>query len=613
MRKFISRLKIILSANKEYIETICRKYWYVFILQFFYILLNGFSASMHSLALKGFIDSVTVNHNLRKAISFIAFMIIYILLMNALRYATHTLTLEAYANVRLKSKRSMSQLIANLKLSYFDEPQKVDVLKRAIKYAENGGEQLCDFLFGVLTNIIGIFSVILLLTPFAWWIAGFLCLLSIYRAVIDAKISKNNYELDKERTLPGRKSTYFNSILFNSKQLIDLNIYDAYEFFFGKFKENYLETVTMQRKVNQKNDFLRFLSVLSVGVQHLVLYTYIGVGLINQTVTIGEFTLFFSAVNYFNVILNNLKNSANSFIPMCLEAQNYLDFLETPDEYKYYIESDNCGAIYIDKIDSIEFRDVSFRYPNKHVDVLKKVSFSINKGEMVSIVGLNGAGKTTIIKLLLGQYSPTSGRIYINSFPLEDINKKSMWERIGTIFQQYDVYSVSAYENVTFETEKNRNIDRILSIVGIKDRFDKEIDGIHTILSRSFDENGTGLSGGERQKIALARLLYKKADLLLLDEPASALDIEAENHLYGVIEEVHRNNNDKIVLFVSHRLVSTTLADKVLFIQKNSTLVSGTHEELMSTCREYKDMVLMQTRYYRKQQLNRKEQLENEP
>ena len=215
----------------------------------------------------------------------------------------------------------------------------------------------------------------------------------------------------------------------------------------------------------------------------------------------------------------------------------------------------------------------------------------------MSLVGTNGAGKTTIIKLILGFYLPTEGDIYINSISIKEIDIQSLWKLSGTIFQQHSIFALSAYDNIAFG-DQNNNISTLMEQVGLKDRFDSESNGIYTELTRAFDSQGTLLSGGDSQKIALARLLYKKANLIILDEPSSSLDANAEDDLFRIIDSVHSKNRKAIILFVSHRLSSSTIATRILFLKDGKLEAVGPHEELMQICNDYKQMFQKQASRY---------------
>lgn len=595
---FFNRAKIIFRANREFTKYVFKHHWLLFLVQTIAICMSGFSGAFASKISKVFIDSIFVTHDLWISIQPIAWWMVYMLAMNVVQHFATTYTNYVFSTANITVKANISSKISNLKMSYFDDPDNKNTLSRAIKYAEAGGPQLLNYFFSLLTNIVGIISIFFVLSPFAWWIALFLVFLTVYKAVVEVIVSKANYTFQKEKTLLNRKTAYFGGILFNQNQLLDLNIFNAFRFFFSKYKEVQEENILLNRKHSVKINMLNLVALFAVVLQNLVLYGYVGMSLLNGTMSLAEFTMFFTATNYFNTILSNFRKSFSQFVPMSLEAQNYDDFLNTADEYKYRLEGDEAAKIKVDSIQTIEFRNVSFCYPLKNSPVIKNVSFCIQAGEIVSLVGMNGAGKTTLIKLILGLYNPTEGQILINGHPIESVDTSSYWQRCATMFQNINIYSLTAYENITFDRSMSCDLTPILEATDLTETFKRHENGLATPLSRDFDPKGVLLSGGERQKVAFARLCYHERDLWILDEPSSALDARAENDMFKFVDKVHKDDAHKIVLFVSHRLSSSVCADKIIFIKNGELVNIGNHDHLMLHCNDYRDLFMMQAEKY---------------
>ena len=597
--KFLRQSVELYKANKSFLAYICRYHWPLLILQMGAILLSGISAALVSQTSKLFIESIIVEGNLSVAMGYIIFWMCFMFVMKVTQYIVTTYSNYAYSKAQIKVKENISKKIANLKLSYYDVPANRDSLSRASNYAESGGPQLLNYFFSLLTNFVAIVAILYVLTPFAKWIALFLVLLTIYKAVIETFISKKNYEFHKEKTLLNRRISYFSGIFSNSNTILDLNIFNCFDFFFMKYRKIQQENISLNRKHSIKINFLSILSLLAVITQNIVLYLYIGRELLDGRVSVADFTLFFTAVNFFTTILTSLRKSFSQFVPMALEAQNYTEFLNTSEDQKYVV-SDSHNLTQINHVETIEFQNVSFKYPGKEEYILKDISFTIANGEIVSLVGMNGAGKTSIIKLMLGLYSVTDGKILINSIPIENIDIRSYWSCCGTMFQQPNIYAITAYENITFDETGSYNIDEILQRVELKDLFNIQPKGTNTELSRSFDPHGIMLSGGENQKIAFSRLCFHNRNMLILDEPSSALDAKAENDLFEIIDETHEKNSRQIILFVSHRLSSSTRADKILFIKNGEIPYIGNHSYMMNHCSDYKELFMMQAKNYAK-------------
>ena len=226
---------------------------------------------------------------------------------------------------------------------------------------------------------------------------------------------------------------------------------------------------------------------------------------------------------------------------------------------------------------SIEVKDVSFAYPGTSNLALDHVSFEIKNGETISFVGLNGAGKTTLIKLLCRFYRPSSGEILVNGVSIYDYSAAEYMEQIGSIFQDFKLFPVSIKNNVSFH-EDGKKVASILSLLGMERVISRWPDGVDSFYDRTFSKEGIGLSGGEAQKIALARALIRDAGLIILDEPTSTLDPIAEADFY---ENLRANTKGRTTIFVSHRMSSSVFSDRIFVFSNGKLEAQGSHEELM--------------------------------
>lgn len=255
-------------------------------------------------------------------------------------------------------------------------------------------------------------------------------------------------------------------------------------------------------------------------------------------------------------------------------------------------EKIRCGV-------SIEFRDVCFRYPDAEEDVIHHLNLKIQAGENIALVGVNGAGKTTLVKLLCGFYHPDSGQILVNGKNIEEYPSASYRELLGAVFQDMMVMAASVAENVACCREEDIDAKRLWQVLRLADIEDK-IKSLprqeKTMVTNFLDEDGVLFSGGEMQRMILARALYKDAPLLLLDEPTSALDPMAETAVY---EKYHALSEGKTTVFISHRLASTKFCDRILFFEGGEIREDGTHEELMERKGSYAEMFSIQSQYYK--------------
>ena len=232
---------------------------------------------------------------------------------------------------------------------------------------------------------------------------------------------------------------------------------------------------------------------------------------------------------------------------------------------------------------------------------INNISFKISKGEKVALVGNNGAGKTTLIKLICGFYHPTKGEILINGINIKNIDRDCLIKLVAPVFQDTNHYAVSIRENIAMESadaiDENKIINAI-KLVGLEEKINILENGLDTVITRDMDENGVELSGGENQKLAIARAIYKDAPLIILDEPTSALDPLAEYNLYMNLNSIINNHT---AIFISHRLSSTRFCDRILFLKDGELIEMGTHNQLMNSDSEYKKLFDMQAEYYKEE------------
>jgi ABC-type multidrug transport system fused ATPase/permease subunit len=239
---------------------------------------------------------------------------------------------------------------------------------------------------------------------------------------------------------------------------------------------------------------------------------------------------------------------------------------------------------------------VSYTYPNSESPTIKNINLTIEAGEKIALVGLNGAGKTTLVKLICGMYTPTSGSILVNGYDINEYNREEYYSIISAVFQQYKFLPVSIAQNISIFKPDNARLEECIEYSGIRDKLEKLPDGINTPLIKELNPNGAELSGGESQKLLLARAIYKPSSILVLDEPTAALDPIAESEMYGRYNDFAA---DKTSLFISHRLASTRFCDRIVYIQDGEIKEIGTHDALLNANGKYAELFNIQSHYYK--------------
>lgn len=430
------------------------------------------------------------------------------------------------------------------------------------------------------------------IVPYLKCITFILILVSLPSAISEYYFTEKLYEWRVNHVEEERKMDYFYNVCTQKKYAPDIRLYGLGESFLNKAKLTWKSFVFNKRKVIKERVAINYLfEIVEVLVSIYALYKVILL-IIGDIYTIGDFTLYVA-------LLEQMRNALQSTI------SGYMDLYDKKLKIDYYINfkknvvsERKLGNRKLKEINRVELRNVSFKYPKMDNYVLKNVSFSINKGEKICIVGENGAGKSTIIKLLLGFYEPTVGDIYINGLNMWEYDINMVRDKFCCFFQNDDLFAFTVKDNITlYESEvENDRIDKSINKINAATFIDKLPKKMNTYISREFSENGVELSGGQIQKILLSRVFFRDADIWLLDEPSAALDPKTENILFNSLQSV----NNKAILFISHRLSNVYMADRIIVLNDGCIEACGTHSELLLNCENYRTLFNYQAEKYTK-------------
>lgn len=324
-----------------------------------------------------------------------------------------------------------------------------------------------------------------------------------------------------------------------------------------------------------------------------IAYVYLINMALNEGLSVSEFLLYFTAVTTFTAWVMGILQQMGALHKECLDISRLREFLDYSEPFKFENGED------IPKSESYELKleNVSFRYPGAETDIIHGMNLIVRPGEKLAIVGLNGAGKTTVVKLLCGLLDPTEGIVLLNGKDIRDYNRRSYYELFSAVFQEFSVLDVTIAEQIA-QTTVDIDYDKIADCIekaGLTSTIEKLPKGLETHVGREVHLDGVLFSGGQTQRLMLARALYKNGPILLLDEPTAALDPIAENDIYMKYSEM---THGKTSLFISHRLASTRFCDRIIFIADGGIKEEGTHESLLALGGEYANLFEVQSRYY---------------
>ncbi|MBR3635958.1 MAG: ABC transporter ATP-binding protein [Lachnospiraceae bacterium] len=481
-----------------------------------------------------------------------------------------------------------------LKLKDYESPDFFDRYARALDRCVDSAMDLA-IKTGVYIGNIGstIMSLVIVLTVDPVLLI-FMVIPMIVSLYFGKKNGQCNYDREKAITRDKRTADYIKRIYYEKRYAAEVRLFDINSIMMDKQEKAVKQMEDISLKYRMKSALYSFLMKGSYSIlAGIAAYFYVVFKV--KYGNVSDISSYIAMITAMAFSTDQLKNAVENRIFLSNESKlfkNLEEFLEK-DREKEEKKPD------IGEIKSIELINVSFTYPGAKKSTIKDVSFVWNKGEKLAIVGYNGAGKTTLIKLIMGLYPVTEGKILINGTDINDIDGDSYRKRFGTVFQDLQVFAMPLVENVLMRSPQNDEDYETAKKALTDAQFDIEhpglINGLDTIVSREFDENGFIPSGGQAQKIAIARVFAHKPDMVILDEPSSALDPLAEYNMYN---NMMRLSLGKGVIFISHRLSSARMADKIFLMKDGNVAESGSHEELMNLKQHYYEMFMLQAENY---------------
>lgn len=452
---------------------------------------------------------------------------------------------------------------------------------------------LSTLIFSTSNNIQNSFLEKLLRSPLSFLIIVFFIALSCVISLIILKIAnKMSYKTMLENVESNRRFFYFYNICSNYNFGKDIRIYGMKDMIIKEMSSSKYSVATTWRKYSLFQARTEALITLFSYLLSFVSYTYVGLKAYYGYISIGSIISYVGAITLLSSAIGKVISSYVTMSLMNTYLENYFLFLNLDTFMDYGDEIFDLSKPF-----EIEFKNVSFHYPHIKEYIIKNLNLKIGKGQKLAIVGMNGAGKTTLIKLLTRLYQPTGGEILINGKNIKDYTRDSIRDLYSVVFQDFKLFSYSIKNNITIgSSSSDEKVKEALRKAGILDRVESMKDGINTIIYNRNEENGVEISGGEAQKLAIARALFKDAPIVILDEPTAALDPKSEAEIYERFKELVEH---KTSIFISHRMSSCKFCDEIIVMDNGIIEEKGTHQELLSNNGLYKKMWDAQAQYYK--------------
>lgn len=522
-----------------------------------------------------------------------------LMLVSASSAYVNTNTLYGRISVRcelitLLNKKAATTSYPNL---FDDKYKKLNAKSReAISSNRSATEAIWTTLTELATNILGFIVYVLLLSS----VRPLLILVILFTTVISYFVGNYvngwGYRHREEEAEYEKQMYYLSGRARDMTAAKDIRIFGLRPWIEELYDKAMGAYIAFQKKAQGVYIWARIVDLVLSFLRNAIAYAYLIGLVIDNGLDVAEFLLFFSAVGGFTAWVSGILGGFNTLHKQSLDISTVRECLEFNEPFKF-AEGEHIEAEANRKYE-IRLENVSFRYPGADKDTLTGINLTLHPGEKLAVVGINGAGKTTLIKLICGFLDPTEGRVLLNGKDIRDYNRTDYYTMFSAVFQSFSLLAGTIATNVAQDSVEI-NMERVKDCVdkaGLRKKIESLKDGYETYLNREVFEEAMLLSGGETQRLMLARALYKNAPFIVLDEPTAALDPIAESEMYQKYNEM---TSGKSSIYISHRLASTRFCDRIILIDNGGIGEEGTHEELLKKGGKYAELYEIQSKYYK--------------
>ncbi len=527
------------------------------------------------------------------------FYFLYRILNQIVNRISHAVTRIAGEKVVRYVRVQIMTKAKELDLASFDLPEFYEKLENANREAGNRPISVLSATFDAISNCISLVSYIIILVtaPDMWWTAPLMILISIPTAAVNFAYKHKTFLYMRRRSKDRRQMTYYSNLMVNKDMVKEIRMFDLADQFIERYDNVFARYYAGMRRLIVRESVWQITLTLLSSIVNCVFFALIAMKVFRGEIQIGDYSLYTGALTSIASTVSALINVSAAVYEGTLFIDNLISFMK--EKSTVVPLTDKPVPVSHGQPHTIEFINVSFAYPGSDRLVLENINLKFRPGETVVLVGLNGAGKTTFIKLLTRLYDPTEGKILLDGKDLREYDPADLYRMFGIIFQDFGKYAVSVSDNIAFgdvhHEEDGDKIRRSAKDANADDFISRLPNGYDTPLMRYFEPDGIELSIGQWQKLSIARAFYSESDILILDEPTASLDPLAEQEIFNQFDELRK---DKTTIFVSHRLSSATIASKIVVLEYGKLVEEGTHKELMEKEGRYYQLFSTQARRY---------------
>ena len=489
-------------------------------------------------------------------------------------------------------EEQMMDKTSRMDLSFFDSAKMGD----KVRHARSNFLTMMNMswlVFDIISAFINVVATLIIVCTYKWWLGIVTLMLLIPFMLYNKKRTERKLQMEEEQLRDNRKKDYYRDVFFNDNVQFEVKLNNIGSYFIGKYKETWRKLYKINKTEDVKHNIINTLiMIVNVSSEFLVLTVSV-FDVVNKHIGIGDLQYNLSMVSRLRSQSQMLMNKVNKFLndnTRLIELQEFMDIEP---------EVEKSGTLKPSNNPKIEFCNVSFRYPNAEQYVLKDCSFTIDPHEKIGLIGLNGAGKSTIIKLMFRFYDPEKGCIKLDGIDLKEYDIYAVRKVFGVLFQDYVTYCLPLREIIALsdfdERFNDEKLKKACDISGASEVIKDWENGYDSVLGRYYADNGKDLSGGQWQLVGLARAYFKDSEYMILDEPSAALDPISEDRIF---EQLYHLSEGKSSVTISHRLSNTTLADKILVIGDGHIIEQGSHFELLKQNGKYAELFNLQASKY---------------
>ena len=482
-------------------------------------------------------------------------------------------------------------------LASFDLPEFYEKFENAKREAGNRPIHILNANFTIISTIISMASFVVALISVSPWAPLIIVAMSVPTAFINFRYRKKNFWYMRWHSKERREMNYYSNLMTNKDMVKEIRLFHLSDLFIGRYHDTFKVYFRGLKKLFVEEGLLHMCMTVVTTIINCVLFLYIAKGVAEGKYEVGDYSFYTGALSSISGGIGTLISTTASIYEGTLFIDNLISFMnEKPTIVPSLPEPRHINH---HTGHTIEFQHVSFVYPGTERKVINDVNFTLEPGDTCVLVGLNGAGKTTLIKLLTRLYDPTEGRILLDGHDLKEYSVEDLYSMFGIIFQDFGKYAVNVRENIKFGQLERDASEEDIHLAAQQSSADQFIDDLpdkyDTPLMRYFEENGIELSIGQWQKLSIARAFYSDSDVIILDEPTASLDAIAEQEIYNQFDRLRK---DKTTIFVSHRLSSATVANKIIVLEHGAIVEIGDHSELMKQKGKYYELFSTQAKRY---------------